>query len=87
MRFLALVLLFLSILYLPYWFSVFLVVLFAFSFKLYLEAIFLAFWGDLLYLPGRASLLFGHKYLLIFTIIVVLIELLKRRLKFYEDER
>ena len=86
MRFFAFILFYLSILYLPFWFSFFLCVALAFTFDQYFEAIFMGFAGDALYSPfGSYNILLSFGYLIIFSLIVVLVEFLKKRLKFYEE--
>lgn len=87
MRFFAFIIFFISILYLPYWVSIFVCVFLAFIYDKYVEAIFLGFLADAIY-----SSTFGEdvsvslKYLFIFSAIVLIVEFLKTKLKFYNNK-
>jgi hypothetical protein len=86
MRLLAGIILFLSVLYLPAWLYILMVVSFAFLFNSYYEALFAGFLADSLYAPlGTFYNAYGVKYLLISAIILLLVEGLKRRLKYYSN--
>lgn len=78
------IILFLSVLYLPAWVYVLMIVSFAFLFNSYYEALFAGFFADSLYAPiGIFSNAYGLKYLLVSGLILLLVEGLKTKLKYY----
>ena len=84
LRILATVILLFSILFLPFYISVILGILGMVYFSFFLEAVFLLFLSDLLY-GARENHLFHMTFIAFFisVIILVVIELFKRKLKFY----
>lgn len=87
MRLFALILLILSVLYLPYWVSFVLALAFAFMFNFYVEAIIIGFLADAYYSSIRdVTFVEGQKYIIIFSLIIIGTELLKKKLKFYGDK-
>lgn len=86
MRLFAGVILFLSVLYMPAWFYILMIVSFSFLFNSYYEALFAGLLADALYAPlGIFSNAYGLKYLLISGLILLLVEGLKSRLKYYSN--
>ena len=83
-RILALILLLFSVLFAPFWVSVILAVAGVFYFSVFWEAVVLLFLSNLLYGAGDPSAIFIS--LLIYTIILIAIEMLKKKIKFYDTE-
>ncbi|MFZ3011785.1 MAG: hypothetical protein WA060_02195 [Minisyncoccia bacterium] len=83
-RILASVLLLFSVLFMPFWVSVVLALMGAFYFRVFWEAIVLFFLSNLLYGVGDPSVIFIS--LLIYITIITAIEMLKKKIKFYDTE-
>jgi len=84
MRFLAGLILVLSILYLPAWVSILITISFAFVFNAYYEALIFGFMADRLYAPEAIlTNAYALKYFLIFTFVVALAEFLKPHFRYY----
>jgi hypothetical protein len=81
------VLLLFSILFLPFWVSIILAISGIIYFYIFLEAVFIFFISDLLYGAMEAKLLntffFSFSVVLIF---LILMEILKKKLKFYKKK-
>jgi ABC-type uncharacterized transport system permease subunit len=84
LRILASITLLFSILFLPFYFSVILAILGMAYFPLFLEAIFLFLLSDLLY-GARESRLWHMTFISLFIsiFILIIIEFLKRKMKFH----
>ncbi|OGI59433.1 hypothetical protein A3C60_00490 [Candidatus Nomurabacteria bacterium RIFCSPHIGHO2_02_FULL_37_45] len=83
-RILAFLVLLLSILFMPFWVSVILAFMGMVYFPLFLEAVFLFLLSDLLY-GAREAKLGGMIFVsfIITVVVFILIEFLKKKLKFY----
>jgi len=81
-RILASILLLFSVLFMPFWVSVALALFGVFYFSVFWEAVILLLLSNLLYGAGDPSAIFIS--LLIYTIIVTVIEMLKKKIKFYD---
>ena len=68
----------------PFWVSVALALFGVFYFSVFWEAVILLLLSNLLYGAGDPSAIFIS--LLIYTIIVTVIEMLKKKIKFYDTE-
>jgi len=81
-RILASFLLLFSVLFMPFWVSLLLALAGVFYFSIFWEAVALLFLSNLLYGAGDPSAIFIS--LLIYTIIFIAIEMLKKKIKFYD---
>jgi len=83
-RILASILLLFLVLFMPFWVSVLLALVGVFYFSVFWEAVILLLLSNLLYGAGDPSAIFIS--LLIYTIILIAIEMLKKKIKFFLGE-
>lgn len=83
-RILASILLLFFVLFMPFWVSVILALVGVFYFRVFWEAVVLLLLSNLLYGAGDSSDIFIS--LLIYTIIFIAIEFLKKKIKFYDTK-
>lgn len=84
MRILSSIVLFLFLIYMPFWAVFLMLVSLILLFNEYYEALFLGFIGDLIYAPeALLSNAYALQYFITFTIALIVIEMLKTRLRFY----
>lgn len=84
LRVLANLILFFSVFFMPFWFSCILALFFMFYFNLFVEVIILMFISDLFF--GIKDTIFPNFIFFsscIFSCVFILLEILKRKLKFY----
>lgn len=88
MRILAFILLLISILYLPFWLSVILLVIFSIYFKYLYEASILFLLSDLLF-GVKEIVFFNFPFvsLVASIIIITIIEIIKKKVRFYDIEK
>jgi len=85
LRIISFIILLFSILFLPFYISVILAILGMFYFKIFWEAVIILFLSDLLYGTKEAKFLNTLFISFIVSILIlILIEFLKRKLKFYD---
>lgn len=73
-----------SILFLPFWISLALIIALSFYFRIFVEGAALALVSDLLYAQSVPKFFeFPYSFFVLTLAVILIVEVLKRRLKFY----